>query len=79
MDNTSQIQSEMFDLSPEHDNSDKIIRKNLVKNIATNLVNSKMKNGGRVPHGEFNKHLGRVKDICPNITRSMINRAIMLH
>ena len=47
--------------SPEDDDSDKSIRKNLVKAIATDLVNSKMKNGGRVPHGEFNKQHESVK------------------
>ena len=64
--NTSQFQSEMSDLSPEYDDSDKSIRKNLVKDIAKDLVNSKMSNGGRVHHGEFNKQLERVKDICPD-------------
>ena len=38
----------MSNLSPEHDDSDEIIRKNLVKNIAKDLVNSKMSNGERV-------------------------------
>ena len=69
----------MSNLSPEHDNSDKSIRKNLVKDIARLLVNSKMSNGGRVPHGEFNKQLEHVKDICPTITRNMINRAMHIH
>ena len=69
----------MSDLSPEHDNSDKIIRKNFAKDITIDLVNSKMKNEGRVPHGEFNKHLDGVKDICPTITRNMINRDVQLH
>ena len=44
--NTSQFQSEMSIFSPEDNDSDKSIRKNLVKAIATDLVNSKMKNGG---------------------------------
>ena len=79
MGNNSQFQSEMSDLSPEYDDSDKVIRKSLVKDIAIYLFNSKMKNGGRTPHGELNKHLDRVKDICPTITRSMINRAIRSH
>ena len=48
--NTSQFQSGMSNLSPEHDDSDKSIRNNLVKDIARLLVNSKMNNGGRVPH-----------------------------
>ena len=78
-DNTSQSQSNMSSLSLEDDNSEKFFRKNLVKDIAKDLVNSKMKNGGRVPHGEFNKHLDRVKDICPTINRKMINRAMQLH
>ena len=77
--NTSQFQSEMSNLSPEHDDSDKIIRENLVKDIAKDLVNSKMSNGGRVPHGAFNKQFERVKDICPTITRNMINRAMHVH
>ena len=51
MNNTSQIESDMSDLSPKHDNLDKIIRKNRVKDIAIVLVNSKIKDGGRVPHG----------------------------
>ena len=38
-----------------------------------------MKNRGRVPHGEFNKNFDRVNDICPTITRSMINRDKRLH
>ena len=33
-DNTSQLQSNMSSLSLEDDNSDKLIRKNLVKDIA---------------------------------------------
>ena len=37
--NTSQFQSEMSNFSPEHDDSDKSIRKNLVKDIARLLVN----------------------------------------
>ena len=49
--------------SPKHDSLDKIIRKNLVKDIAIDLVNSKIRNGGRVPHGKFNKHLDCVKDM----------------
>ena len=69
----------MSDLSPEYNNSDRRIRKNLVNNIAIDIVNSKIKNGGRVPHGEFNKYLDRVNDICPTITRSMINRVLQLH
>ena len=77
--NTSQFQSEMSIFSPEDDDSDKIIRKNLVKDIATDLVNSKMKNGGRVPHGELNKQLERVKVLYPSITRNMINRDMQLH
>ena len=43
MDNTSQFQSEMSNFSLEHDNSDKIIRKNLVKDIDIDIVNSKIK------------------------------------
>ena len=39
MDNTSQFQSEISNISPEHDNLDKLIRKNLIKDIATDLVN----------------------------------------
>ena len=77
--NTSQFQNEMSNLSPEYDYSDKSIRKNLVKDIAIDIGNSKMKNGGRVPHGEFNKHLDRVNDICPTVTRSMINMDVRLH
>ena len=69
----------MSNLSPEHDNSDKSIRKNLVKDVARLLVNSKMSNGGRVPHGEFNKQLEHVNDICHTITRNMINRAMHAH
>ena len=79
MDNPSQFQSEMSDLSPEHDDLDKSIRKNLVKDVARLLVNSKMSNGGRVPHGESNKQLERVKDICPTLTRNMINRVMYVH
>ena len=77
--NTSQFQSEMSNLSPEHYDSDKSIRKNLVKAVATDFVNSKMKDGGRVPHGEFNKQLENIKVVCPSITRNMINRAMQLH
>ena len=77
--NTSQFQSEMSNLSPEHDDSDKSIRKNLVQDVARLFVNSKMINGGRVHHGEFNKYLERVNDICPNIARSMTNRNVRLH
>ena len=69
----------MSNLSPEHDDLDKSIRKNLVKDIAILLVNSKTSNGGRVPHGEFNKQLKRVKDICSTITRRMVNRAMHVH
>ena len=65
--------------SPEDDDSDKSIRKNLVKDIAKYLVNSKMSNGGRVPHGEFNKKLEHVKDKCPTIARNMINRSMHIH
>ena len=79
IDKTSQSQSEVSNLSPDYDNSERLIRKNLIKDIATDLVNYKMKNGGRVPHGEFNKQLERVKDIYPTITRSMINMAMRLH
>ena len=61
MNNTSQFQSETSDLSPEHDNSDKFIRNNLIKVIVIDLVNSKLKNWGRVLHGEFNTQLERVK------------------
>ena len=69
----------MSSLSLEDDNSEKFFRKNLVKDIAKDLVNSKMKNGGRVPHGEVNIHIYRAKDICPTITRNMINRAMQVH
>ena len=79
MENTSQFQREISDLSPKHNSPGKIIRKNLVNDIVTDLVNSKMKNGGRVPHIEFNKHFDRVKDVCSSITRSMINRDVLLH
>ena len=79
MNNTSQFQSETSNHSPECDNSDKLIRKNLVKDITIDIVNSKMSNGGRVPHGEFNKQLERVKVIYPSITPNMINRAMHLH
>ena len=79
MGNNSQFQSEMSDLSPEYDDSDKVIRKSLVKDIAIYLFNSKMKNGGRTPHGELNKHLDRVKDVCPTITRNMINKDMQLN
>ena len=57
----------MSSLSLEDNNSGKLIRKNFVKDIAKDLVNSKMKNGERVPHGEVNIHLYRAKDICPTI------------
>ena len=33
----------MSNLSPKHDNLDKITRKNLVKDITIDIVNSKMK------------------------------------
>ena len=69
----------MSDHSHECDNLDKLIRKNIVKDIAIDIVNSKMKNGGRVPHGEFNKQHESVKNVCPSITRNMINRAMQLH
>ena len=58
----------MSNHSAEYDNSDKIIRKNLVKDIAIDIVNSKMKNRGKVPPSEFNTHLDRVKSIRPTIT-----------
>ena len=77
--NTSQFQSEMSNLSPEHDDSDKSIRKNLVQDVARLLVNSKMSNGGRVHNGEFNKQLEHVKDTCPTITRNMINKTMRVH
>ena len=77
--NTSQFQSEMSNLPPEHDDSDKSIRKNLVQDVARLFVNSKMINGGRVHHGEFNKQLEHVKDICPTITRNMINKDMRVH
>ena len=69
----------MSNLSPEYDDSDKIIRKNLVKDIAKDLVISKISNRGRVPRGEFNKQLERVKDIYPTITRNMINILMHVH
>ena len=50
-----------------------------MKDIATDLDNSKMKNGGRVLHGKFNKYLDHVKYVCPTINRNMINRSIQLH
>ena len=77
--NTSQIQSDMSNLSPKHDNLDKIIRKNLVNGITIDLVNLKTKNGSRVHHGEFNKHLNRLKYICPTINRNMVNKAMQLY
>ena len=43
MDNTSQVQSIMSTFSPEHDNLDKSICNNLVKDIAIDLVNFKIK------------------------------------
>ena len=43
MDNTSQFQSKMSYLFPEHYDSDKIIRENIVKDIAIDLVNSNIK------------------------------------
>lgn len=47
----------MFDITPELNNIDKSVSANLVKDITTQLIKSKLKNGGRVPHGEVNKHL----------------------
>ena len=44
MDNTSQFQSEMFDLFPEHENLDKLNHKNLIKDIAIDLVNFRIQN-----------------------------------
>ena len=79
MDNTSQFLSEMSGLSPEHDNSDKLILKNLIKDVAIDLVNSIMENGERIPHGEFNKQLERVNDLCPTIIRNIINKVVRLH
>ena len=38
-----------------------------------------MKREERVPHDEFSNHRDRVNDICPTITRSMINRDMRLH
>ena len=43
MNNTTQFQSEMSNHSPKCDNSDKLIRKNLVKDIDIDIVNSKIK------------------------------------
>ena len=79
MNNTSQFQSEMSNHSPECDNSDKLIRENIVNDIAIDIVNSKMKNGKRVPRGEFNKQHESVKNACPSTTRNMINRAMYVH
>ena len=79
MDKISQFQSALFDLSPEHDNSDKLILKNLIKDVAIDLVNSIMENGERIPHGEFNKQLERVNDLCPTIIRNIINKVVRLH
>ena len=67
------FQREMSYVTPGLNKIDKSIRVNSVKNIATQLVEFTIKNGGRVPHGEVNKHLNDEK--C-SIFRNIINRAI---
>ena len=79
MGSTSQFQSEMSDLSPEHDNWDKLICKNLIKDFATDWGNSKMKNVGWNLHSEFIKQLERVNDTCHTLTWIIINRTVRLH
>ena len=45
------FQSEMSDITPELNNIDTSIRANLVKDITTQLVEFKIQNGIREPHG----------------------------
>ena len=61
------FQSEMSDVTSELKNVDKCIRANLVNDTVIELVEYKIKNGGRVPRGEVNKHLDDVKRVCPTI------------
>ena len=73
------FQSEIYNVTPERNNINKSIRVNLVKDIVTQLIESKIKNDGRVSHGEVHKHLDDAKRICSIISRYMINRAMQLH
>ena len=69
----------MSDITPELNNIDRSIRTDLVKNITTQLIECKMKNIGRLLHGEVNKHLDDTQLVCPAISRIVINRAMQLH
>ena len=73
------FQSEMSDVTPDLNVVEKSICANLVKDIATQLIESKIKNDGRVPHGEVNQHLDDAKRVCSIISRNMINTAMQLH
>ena len=46
----------MSDVDPKLDILDKSFCKNIVRNIATKLVDSQMKNEGSASHGELDKH-----------------------
>ena len=70
------FQREMPDNTPKLNNIDKYIHANLVKDITTQLVESKMRNEGIVPHGQVEKHLDDMTRICPTISRNMINRVM---
>ena len=49
------FQNEMSNVTPELNNTDKSIRANIVKNIAIQLIESKIKNKGIMPHGVVKK------------------------
>ena len=73
------FQSDMIIVAPNLNKMDKVIRVNLVNNIDIQLVNSKINYGGRIPHGELNKHLDDAKRVCPTISRNMNDRDVHLH
>ena len=63
------FQSEMSNVTPELHNVEKWRRANLVKDIATQLVEFKIKIGGRVHHGELNKRLDKMSDVAPKLNK----------
>ena len=73
------FQSEMSDVTPKLNNIDKYVRAILVKDIATQLIESKIENDGRAPHGEVDEHPDDAKCVCSSISCNVINRAMQLH
>ena len=61
------FQSEMSDVTPKLNNLDKYVRAILVKDIATQLIESKIENDGRAPHGEVDEHPDDAKCACSSI------------